>query len=224
MTRIIVSVDIVIFGYSPELSSLRVLLVHRGTKPFKGMLALPGGRMLDDETTDDAASRILRDRTGLQPARLEQLYTFSGLKRDPRSRAVSVAYFALVPMAEFHPIAGCKTLDSNWYEIEDVGELAFDHNEILRVARERVQGKIVYAPLGFDLLPKTFTITELRSLYETVLDRQIEPANFRRKILKMGILVETDEVKETGHRPATTYRFDEKAYQRLSKQGWVFEI
>lgn len=222
-TTMTVAVDIVVFGYNPGQSSLRVLLIERGVEPFKGRLALPGGRVELDETTEEAAKRELAEETGIEPAYLEQLYTFSQIDRDPRGRVVSVAYFALVPMAEFKPVAGTDAAAADWYEYDEVKNLAFDHGEIVRVALARLRGKIVYAPLGFDLLPKTFTIPELCQLYEVVLNRKLEPANFRRKILRMGVLVEVGQ-RETGYRPATTYRFDEAAYHRLAKQGWVFEL
>ena len=226
MTDTTLATDIVVFGYSPTETSLRILLIHRNSAPYKGFLALPGGRVEDDEDAEAAALRELDEETGIRPDFLEQLYTFTNPKRDPRNRVVSVAYYALVSVDQFTPVAGTDAADADWYPIGKAlqSELAFDHKEILSVALGRLRGKIRYAPLGIELLPKQFTIPELRQVYESVLGTSLDPGNFRRRILKTGLLIQTGGKRTTGYKPAALYEFDEAAYEELAKQGWYFEV
>ena len=222
-----VATDVVVFGYSPKLNTLRVLMIHRKTPPFKGALALPGGRVETDESIDEAALRELEEETGIKPRFLEQLYTFGEPDRDPRGRVISVAYYALVSVEQFTPVAGTDAADAAWYPLEDMWTtpLAFDHHKILSKAVDRLRGKIHYAPLGFDLLPKQFTITELRKVYETVLGvSELDPGNFRRRILKSKLLKPTGEKRATGYKPASLYEFDEARYEAPSKTGWNIEL
>lgn len=230
MTQLMtVSVDIVVFGYSPESVTLRVLLIHRGSEPFKGSLALPGGRVEIDESIDTAARRELEEETGIKPDFLEQLYTFGEPGRDPRGRVVSVAYYALVSVEQFTPVAGTDATHAAWYPITNangtpLSNLAFDHREILETALARLRGKIRYFPLGIEMLPKLFTMTELRQVYETVLGRSLDPGNFRRRILRMDLLVPTGKRRATTTKPASLYKFDVAKYRNLSKKGWLFEV
>lgn len=229
MTLTTVAVDIVVFGLDlgrRKRRRLRVLMIHRLGPPYVGELALPGGRVESHEDTATAARRELLEETGIEPDFLEQLYTFSAPNRDPRGRVISVAYYALVNVEKFVPVAGTDAKDSKWYDLEKVlnQPLAFDHAEILRVAVERLRGKIRYAPLGFDLLPKHFTIPELRQVYETVLGVSLEPANFRRALLKTGLLIATKTVRPTTTKPAALFQFDEEKYKALTQKGWNFEI
>ena len=224
-----VSVDVVVFGYSPESAKLRVLLIRRGTDPFKGDWALPGGRVELDESIDAAARRELEEETGIKPDFLEQLYTFGEPGRDPRGRVVSVAYYALVSVEQFTPVAGTDAAVAAWLPITDgngtpLSNLAFDHREILETALARLRGKIRYFPLGIEMLPKLFTMTELRQVYETVLGRDLDPGNFRRRILRMDLLVPTGKRRATTTKPAALYKFDVAKYRNLSKKGWLFEV
>lgn len=230
MTQLMtVSVDVVVFGYSPESAKLRVLLIRRGTDPFKGDWALPGGRVELDESIDAAARRELEEETGIKPDFLEQLYTFGEPGRDPRGRVVSVAYYALVSVEQFTPVAGTDAAVAAWLPITDgngtpLSNLAFDHREILETALARLRGKIRYFPLGIEMLPKLFTMTELRQVYETVLGRDLDPGNFRRRILRMDLLVPTGKRRATTTKPAALYKFDVAKYRNLSKKGWLFEV
>jgi 8-oxo-dGTP diphosphatase len=219
-----VTVDCVVFGLDER--ALELLLVRRGEEPFKGKWALPGGFVRIDETIEDAARRELLEETGLgERVWLEQLYTFGALDRDPRERVVTVAYFALVKLADHRVRAATDASDAAWFSESDVPALAFDHAEIVELARERLRAKVRYQPLGFELLPKKFTLTELQRMYETILDRPLDKRNFRKKILAMDLLVELDEVqKDVAHRAARLYRFDERRYRKLVKQGFNFEI
>ena len=219
------TVDCVVFGLDEE--DLKVLLVQRDLPPFKDRWALPGGFVRMEESVDDAARRELREETGisLDDVYLEQLYTFGTPNRDPRGRVVSVAYYALVNLADHRVQAATDASDAAWFAATDLPRLAFDHDRILDAASQRLKGKVRYQPIGFELLPEKFTLSQLQRLYETVLERPLDKRNFRKKILSMGVLVETDEVQQdVAHRAARLYRFDEEKYRRLRKKGFHFEI
>ena len=219
------TVDCVVFGLDD--ADLKVLLVQRDLPPFKDRWALPGGFVRIEESVDDAARRELREETGLtlNDLYLEQLYTFGDAGRDPRGRVVSVAYYALVNLADHRVQAATDARDAAWFGASDTPSLAFDHDRILAVALNRLKGKVRYQPIGFELLPPKFTLSQLQRLYETVLERPLDKRNFRKKILTMGVLVETDEVQQdVAHRAARLYRFDEERYRKLKKKGFNFEI
>ncbi|RYD71073.1 MAG: NUDIX hydrolase [Verrucomicrobiaceae bacterium] len=208
--RAALTVDCVVFGFDED--ELKVLLIQRGRPPFKGQWALPGGFVRLEETLDDAARRELEEETGLRNVYLEQLYTFGAVKRDPRERVVSIAYYALAS-------------DAGWFPASDLPKLAFDHLEILQTALERLRSKVRYEPIGFELLPPKFTLSQLQHLYEAVLQTELDKRNFRKKILSMELLVGLDEQVRTGaHRPAQLFRFDARKYQALKKRGFNFEV
>lgn len=153
------------------------------------------------------------------------LYTFADVDRDPRERVVSVAYYALVNLRDHQVHAATDARDAGWFGVHDVPSLAFDHAEILRTALERLRGKLRYQPVGFELLPRKFTLSELQHLYELVLERTLDKRNFRKRVLAMDLLEETDEVQQdVAHRAARLYRFDESKYRRLLKDGFHFEL
>lgn len=221
--RAALTVDCVVFGFDE--SELKVLLIQRGLAPFKGKWALPGGFVRVDETVDAAARRELLEETGLKNVFLEQLYTFGTVNRDPRERVVSIAYYSLVKLAE-HPAAGATDAsDAAWFPVSKPPELAFDHSEILTTALERLRGKVRYEPIGFELLPEKFTLSQLQHLYEVVLHTELDKRNFRKKILSMGLLLPLKEQIRTGaHRPAQLFRFDARKYTSLKKRGFHFEL
>lgn len=215
--------DCVVFGLDNE--DLKVLLIQRDLEPFAGQWALPGGFVNVGESVETAARRELAEETGLRGIFLEQLYTFSAPNRDPREHVVSVAHFALVNLLEHHVNAATDARNAAWFEINDIPKLAFDHDRILQTAYERLQGKIRYQPIGFELLPKKFALRQLQQVYEKILDRNLDKRNFRKKILKMGILEELDEIEtDVAHRAAQLYKFDKANYDRMVKQGFNFEI
>ena len=204
---------------------MKVLLIERDLGPFAGEWALPGGFVQVDETLEEAARRELGEETGITDVFLEQLYTFGAVERDPRERVVTVAYYALINL-EGHTIrANSDARRAGWFSVREAPRLAFDHDEILAMALERLKGKIRYQPIGFELLPKKFTLSQLQSLYEMILGKSLDMRNFRKKILNMNILKELNEIQQdVAHRAARLYRFDEKKYQRMAKKGFLFEM
>jgi 8-oxo-dGTP diphosphatase len=217
------TVDCVVFGFDE--SELKVLLVERALEPFKGSWALPGGFVHMDETIDEAARRELAEEAGLKNVFLEQLYTFGAVDRDPRERIVSVAHYALVKLSDFKVRAAADAADARWFQISKVPKLAFDHAEILAAALERLKGKVHYQPIGFELLPPKFTLSQLQHLYETVLGAGLDKRNFRKKVLGFGLLIPLKETQMAGrHRPAQLFRFDAEKYEKLKKRGFHFEL
>lgn len=216
------TVDCVVFGFDE--GELKLLLIERGLKPFRGRWALPGGFVRVTETLDDAARRELAEETGLTNLFLEQLYTFGALDRDPRERVVSVAYYALVRLADFKTKAATDAAAARWVPLSKVPPLAFDHGDILEMAIRRLRGKLRYEPIGFELLPAKFTLSQLQHLYEAVLGVKIDKRNFRKKVLSSDFLVALNEQAKGAHRPARLYRFDADKYERLRKRGFNFEL
>ena len=205
-----VTVDVVIFSLRD--SDLKVLLIRRAAPPFKGKWAIPGGYVHPDEALDEAAQRELEEETGLPDVYLEQLYTFGAPKRDPRGRVITVAYFALVS-DDVTVRAGDDAAEAAWHSVHDLPGLAFDHDEILSYALQRLRYKLEYTAVGFELLPNEFTLTELQTAYEIVLGEKLDKRNFRRRILEAGILAETSKYREgEGQgRPAQLYRYKKNA-------------
>ncbi len=199
-----VTVDLVIFTVRGE--ELRILLVRRGVPPFEGRWALPGGFVRESETLEEAARRELREETGIEGVYLEQLYTFGDPGRDPRGRTVTVAYFALAPEAPLR--ASTDAAEAAWFPAARPPKLAFDHARILETGLRRLRAKLGYTTVGFELLPPTFTLTDLQKLYETILERPLDKRNFRRKILSLGLLEPRGTARpRAAHRPARLYAF-----------------
>ncbi len=217
------TVDCVVFGLDD--GDLKVLLIQRDLEPFRGRWALPGGFVRVDESLDDAARRELAEETGVSRVFLEQLYTFGQPDRDPRERIVSVAYFALVKLSDQRIQAATDARAAAWFAAADMPRLAFDHDRILDQALARLKGKLRYQPIGFELLPPKFTLTQLQRLYEVILERPLDKRNFRKKILGMDFIEELEEVEEdVAHRAARLYRFNKQQYRELEKRGFNFEI
>ena len=200
-----VTVDIVVFTVDDR--KLKVLLIQRGIVPFKGKFALPGGFVLDNETLDAAAFRELSEETGTENVYLEQLYTFGDPKRDHRGRVVTVAYYALVPTGKSPLIAGTDATAAGWFAVDELPAVAFDHPKIIGYAVNRLRNKLEYTSVGFELLPKKFTLTKLQMLHEAILGRSLDKRNFRRKILSTGLLTASKEMEITGRKPARLYAF-----------------
>jgi 8-oxo-dGTP diphosphatase len=206
------AVSTVIFALRPHpetgLSSLWLPLVRRIRDPFADLWALPGGWVAGDESLADAAARNLVETTSLQPTYLEQLYAFGDLERSPSGRVVSVVYWALVrPEVAEQASTGHNV---QWFPADELPTLAFDHNAIVEYALWRLRTKLEYSRIARAFLGETFTLADLRDVYEAVLGRELDPANFRRQVKTSGTLVATDEVVSGGrHRPPRLYRYDD---------------
>ncbi|MCS3797713.1 NUDIX domain-containing protein [Niastella sp. OAS944] len=225
-SEIKIAVDAIVFGYSKN-EGVSILLIQRKYPPFQNAWAIPGGFVLADESLEEAVRRELREETGIEVNYLEQLYTFGDPNRDPRKRVISVAYFALVKSAKFQQLkASTDAENAQWFNFKELPELAFDHKEILKMAIERVRTKIRYQPIGFELLDRKFPFADLEKLYITLLDRDIDRRNFYKKMMALNILDETDEyAKSEGKgRPSKMYKFNQKRYEQLEKEGFHFEI
>ncbi len=204
-----VTVDLVIFTIAED--ELKVLLIKRGGEPFRGKWALPGGFVGIDESLETAAARELQEEAGVTNIYLEQLYTFGEPERDPRGRVISVAYFALIDAERQRIVAASDAVEAQWHGVFDrrIGaRLAFDHRRILDYAVWRLRNKIEWTTVGYELLPRKFTLSELQRVYEIILQKPVDKRNFRKKVLAQGRIRELDETRSDGaHRPAKRYAF-----------------
>lgn len=187
-----VTADCVIFGFDSEV--VKILLVERGIEPFKGLWALPGGFMKIDETIEQTAQRELQEETGLRDIYLEQFHTFSGIRRDPRERVITVAFIALVRPSDTQLTAGDDASDARWFELEFLPPMAFDHVHIIAKAHEYLKETLRIKPIAFKLLNKVFTLAELQRVYESIEGRTYDRRNFQRKALQSGIVAEAKPV------------------------------
>lgn len=222
-----VTVDCVVFGLDaqPGAGRLKVLLIQRGREPFKGRWALPGGFVDPQETLEQAALRELSEETGISRVYLEQLHSFGAPDRDPRDRVITVAYYGLVRRLDHAPVAASDADAVKWWPASRCPPLAFDHAEIVALARRRLQARLREQPVGFELLAKKFTLSEIQGVYEAVLGRELDKRNFRRKLLATGVLRELAETqKDVAHRAARLYQFDAREYRARVKQGFHFDV
>jgi 8-oxo-dGTP diphosphatase len=221
-----VAVDAIVFGYSKS-DGISVLLVQRKYEPFKNSWVIPGGFVKENESLEEAVVRELSEETGVKLNYLEQLYTFGDPERDPRQRIVSVAYFGLVKTSQYQELkASTDAETAQWFSVKKIPSLAFDHKKIFSVAIDRLRSKIRYQPIGFELLDKKFPFSDLEKLYTALLDKEINRRNFSKKILSFGFLEETGELTkpEGKGRPGKIYRFNQKRYNELLREGFHFEI
>jgi 8-oxo-dGTP diphosphatase len=217
------TVDCVIFGLDDE--GLKVLLIERAREPFAGQWAFPGGFIDVGETPEQAAERELEEETGLAGVHLEQLHTFGEPDRDPREHVVSVVHYALVNVRGRRIRAADDARDVGWFPVLRPPSLAFDHDKILGMAHQRLQEKGRRQPIGLELLPREFTLSQLLRLYEAILGRQLDKRRFRRRMWKTDLLVQTSQSEtRAGGRAARLYRFDRKEYRRLSERGFCLQI
>jgi ADP-ribose pyrophosphatase YjhB (NUDIX family) len=225
-----VGVDNAIFSVDTQNNRLLVLLVKRHNEPFRNFWGLPGTLVRRGESLEDSAYRTLAEKIRVKNLYLEQLYTFGGPNRDPREspdsfniRYLSVSYFALVRYEEAAIIADRNSL-TDWYQVKEVPQLAFDHNQILEYGYRRLRNKLEYSPIAFDVLPETFTLNDLYQLYTTVLGENFtDYSNFRAKLLKLGFLADTGvKISRGAGRPASLYRFDPEAFAPLKDKPLVF--
>jgi 8-oxo-dGTP diphosphatase len=222
-----VTVDNVIFGFDE--ADLKVLLIKRGTEPYFDKWALPGDFVYPTEDIDDATARILEELTGLKNVYLEQVRTFGSVNRHPLGRVVSVAYFSLLKINRYTVTPASFAQKAKWHSVSKLKELAFDHNEILNACFQTLKQRVRVRPIGFELLPPKFTLTELQHLYQAILELDpengIDKRNFRKKILSMDFIVDLNESQEgVAHRPARLYQFDKEKYERFVEEGFNFEL
>lgn len=216
-----VTSDCVIFGFDGV--AIKVLLIQRGIEPYKDKWAFPGGFMQIDETVEECAKRELEEETGLKTTSVEQLYTFSDVNRDPRERVITVAHYALVRLEEVK--GGDDARSAQWFAMNEIPSLAFDHDRILRIAVNRLKERICFEPIGFELLPEIFTMSTLQNLYEAILEMKFDRRNFYNKMLKLGILSEAEErPKNASRRTPIKYRFNAKKYEELKQKGFRLEF
>ena len=219
-----IAVDAIVFGYKNN--SLYVLLIEQQFGSADKYWALPGGLVKNDESLSDAVIRELHEETNVKLNFMEQLYTFGDdIYRDSRNRVISVAYYALVDASSFEIKADSDADKVQWCKIDEIPSLAFDHNTIIQKAISRLKAKLTYEPIGFDLLPPEFLFSDLENLYCTILEKEIDRRNFRKKILSYGFLEETEKFSPIkSGRPAKLFRFNKLKYNELIEKGFHFEI
>ena len=222
--RILVAVDAIIFGFNENEYDLKLLLLKRNFEPEQGKWSLMGGFVAPDESLDDAAKRIVFQLTGLDNVYMEQLFAFGNIDRDAGGRIISVAYFSLIKINE-HDSALVKKHGASWISVTDLPELIFDHEEMVKKALRKLRIRARTQPIGFELLPKKFTIPQLQRLYESIYQVPFDKRNFRRKLLAMGLLEKQNEKeKETSKKGAFYYQFNKKKYEELLDKGFNFDL
>ncbi|MBO5582907.1 MAG: NUDIX hydrolase [Prevotella sp.] len=211
-----VTTDCVVFGFDGL--RLNVLLIERGADPFKGHWAFPGGFLNIDESAQQGARRELFEETGLRDAHIRQFHTFSAVNRDPRERVISIAYYALVRISEVK--GGDDAAKAQWFPLDSVPPLAFDHEMMLRMAIKELRRQIHFEPIGLELLPEKFTMTQLRHLYEAILNKKCNHRHFSTEMLKMGLLTQLNETKAANNKATSLYKFDKENYNQMIKNSF----
>jgi ADP-ribose pyrophosphatase YjhB (NUDIX family) len=218
--KILVAVDCIIFGFDG--SQLKALLIKRGFEPEKGKWSLMGGFVGKDENADEAATRVLYSLTGMKDIYMEQLYTFSDVDRDSAGRVISIAYFALINIADYSEQLQLEH-EAKWFLLNRMPPLIFDHKQMVKKAVVRLQEKVVAHPVGFELLPTKFTLPQLQSLYEAIYDTPLDKRNFTKKILSLGVLSKLNEKEKASSRKgAYYYVFDSLKYKKMQANGIKF--
>ncbi|EAR17140.1 MULTISPECIES: NUDIX hydrolase [Robiginitalea] len=221
--KVLLAVDCIIFGFDKH--HLKILLVKRNIEPEKGKWSLIGGFLKQDENLDEAAARVLETLTGLHDIYMEQLYAYSKIDRDPGNRTISVAYFALIDVAS-HQFEGVQLESAQWFDLEEAPKLIFDHDQMVVKAVSRLRRRALTMPIGFELLPEKFTMRQLQTLYESILDKKLDKRNFVNKINSLDILIKLDEKDMTvARKGAYLYTFDKEKYDRkVAEDGFSFKI
>jgi len=217
------TVDNIIFGFDE--GDLKLLLIKRGEAPFENRWALPGHFVNADEDLATGAQRVLAELTGVKDVYLEQVRAFGAIDRHPLGRVITIAYFSLVKISAYQLTPASIAQKAKWHSIAEVDGLPFDHDEILDACFDQLKRRVRIRPIGFELLPPKFTLTELQHLYEAILETQLDKRNFRKKILSMNLLVDLQETQEgVAHRPARLYKFDREKYEKFLAEGFSFEL
>lgn len=214
-----ISIDCVIFGFDEDV--LKVLLIESDLNEFKGKWSLLGDIVRPDEDLETAAYRVLQERTGLEDVYMEQVQAFGAIDRHPAGRVISIAFYSLVNIG--HVELKKHNNDLHWHAVKDINHMAFDHREILATCYQRLQHKVIEQPIGFNLLPKKFSLRELQNLYEAILDVKLDRRNFRKKFFSMDYLIDlNEEEQEVRHRPARLYKFNHEKYSQRHKKSLGF--
>lgn len=220
--KVVPAIDCIIFGFDNE--DLKILLIKRDFEPERGKWSLIGGFMTKGETFDDSANRVLERLTGFRDIYMEQLYAYSKVDRDPVERTISVAYFALINI-EKHSKDLTKKYSAQWFSISDLPPLIFDHGDMIKQAVKRLRIRATIKPIGFDLLPKKFTMRELQKLYEAILNEILDKRNFINKINSFKILRRLDEKDmSTSKKGSFLYEFDNEKYKKNVTNGFSFKL
>ncbi len=223
-TRYLVAVDCIVFGYDILEKELKLLLIKRSFNPMKGSWSLPGGFVVETESLDEAASRILRIYTGLDKIYLSQSYTYGDTERDPGARVISTAYCALIAIRDITREMAAGS-EAHWRSIAGLPGLIFDHYNMIARALSDLQNQIKIKPVGFELLPEKFTLVQLQDLYEAIFRKNIDKRNFRKKILSMSILEKLEEKeKKTSRKGAFYFKFNKERYEKLALNGFFFSL
>lgn len=219
--KVLLAVDCIIFGF--DMKNLKILLIKRDFEPEKGHWSLMGGFLKKDETLDTAATRVLNHLTGLDNVYMEQLRSYSALDRDPVDRTVSVSYYALINIMDYTVLN--NSFSAQWFDINEAPDLIFDHNTMVENAMSRLRYRAFTKPIGFELLPKKFTMKQLQNLYETILGEELDKRNFINKINALDILLKTEEKDMNSSRKGSYfYMFDEVKYKAKVLEGFTFKL
>jgi hypothetical protein len=222
--RHLVAVDCIIFGYDVLEKEISLLLIKRSFEPASGKWSLAGGFVMENESLDEAASRILYNLTGLKNVFPEQSHTFGDLDRDPGSRVISTSYYALIKLQDIDNSLKEKN-GAHWRSISALPELIFDHRRMVTLALSCLRRQVKINPVGFELLPEKFTLVHLQELYEAIYQRNIDKRNFRKKILSMDLLQKLDEKEKlTSKKGAFYYRFIKEKYESFRQNGFYFNL
>jgi len=217
------SIDSVIFGFEDQ--QLTILLYQRAIEPEIDKWALPGGFIKRDEDLDHAAARILEEITNVDNIYMEQINAFGAVDRYPLERVITIGFYALINPGKHNIVPGTGAKTARWFNINKMPKLVFDHMEIFDYALDKLRKKVRYAPIGFELLPEKFTLTMIQKLYEAVLGIEFDVRNFRKKLLKMNLLIKLDEKQDgVAHRAANLYKFDKAIYRELTDKGFIFDL
>ena len=219
--RHLVAVDCIIFGFDGE--NLKILLVQRNFEPKMGEWSLMGGFIGDEETSDEAAQRVLNTLTGLENIYLEQLNSYTQIDREPTARIMSISYYALINIEKNIQIN--EKYSAKWFDLQDFPTLIFDHNEMVKDAVLRLRRRASTRPIGFELLPEKFTMKDLQTLYEAIFNEQYDKRNFISKINALDILVKTEgKDMSSSKKGSFLYTFDEEKYNKKIAEGFMFRI
>lgn len=209
--------DCVIFGFDGV--DMKVLLIQRSNEPYKNHWAFPGGFMNIDETVEECAKRELEEETGLRNVAVEQLYTFSDVNRDSRERIISVVHYALVRLSQVK--GGDDAASAKWFALNQIPSLAFDHDEMLKMAKNRLKERLHLEPMGIELMPETFSMNELQKLYEAIMEQKFDCKKFSDNMLNLGILSEVYSCQtKLSQNESRKYRFNTGKYEELKQKGF----